>query len=47
MLFILIPDVDIYKLLHMDKPLKNVSTASFGTRVRLVTSELQTRLHLR
>jgi len=47
MLFILIPDVDIYKLLHMDAPLKNVSTASFGTRARLVTSELQNRLLFR
>ena len=46
MLFILIPDIGIYKLLHMDATLKNVSTASFGTRVRLVTSNLQTRLSL-
>jgi len=47
MLFILIPDIGIYKLLHMDTPLKNVSTASFDTRVWLVTSKLQTRLSLR
>jgi len=44
MLFILIPDVHIYKLLHMNAPLKKVSTVSFGTQGQLVTSELQNRL---
>jgi len=47
MLLILIPDFDIYRLLHMDASLKNISTVSFGMHVQFVTFKLQTRLLLR
>jgi len=39
MLIIFIPSVDIYRLLHMDTPLK-MYLLNFSARVGLVTSEL-------